>query len=198
MSERWDRISPECRESAADGGTVAVRESANEGRAELRFEAPPGWRLEALTLHHRYRFDWLAERKAADGIVLARTPEGRWQAHIVECKRTIGTGTWAQAQQQLGGSRIRLDALAGVLGVQIDQVCLYTAFRREKLGVQSTDPVLGAIAIDRVTPSSPGAQRAAWRAATIAVAGGERLRHRHVQLVVVDDVGRAQIVVPGE
>lgn len=57
MSECWERLAPGCRQSALDGGEVSVDESADDGRARVRFVAPPGWRLERLAIHHRHRFD---------------------------------------------------------------------------------------------------------------------------------------------
>lgn len=89
MSERWDRLAPACRQAATDDGAVVIEETRDDGRTEVRFVAPDGWRLEKIAVDHRCRFTWLAERKSADGLVLARPPQGRWQAHIVECKKTI-------------------------------------------------------------------------------------------------------------
>jgi hypothetical protein len=48
MTERWHRLSSECRHSAVDGGSVVVHETGNDGRAEVRIAAPEGWHLEKV------------------------------------------------------------------------------------------------------------------------------------------------------
>lgn len=190
---RWDRIAAACRASAVDGGTVLVEETQDDGRAEVRFVAPPGWRLEKIAVDHRHGFEWLVERKSADGIVLARTPQGQWQAHIVECKKTIKEKSWAGVRAQLHGSRLRLDAIAGVLGIEIERVVLYTAFREDRIGLGSPDPILDAVPIGGREPGEPARARAAWRASTVFIPGEGPLSHRRLQLHTVEDVGRIDV-----
>ncbi len=193
MSDRWSRISPDIRQSATDGGQVEVHEAHRDGQARVTFAAPAGWRLERIALTAGFR--WLRQLKSADGLVLASRPDGRWEAHIVECKKTVGDESWRHVRQQLHGTRIRLDALCGVLGIEVDAVYLYTAFRRDRIGAQtSPDPLLVEIPVgSSATPQRPTpeqvAGRLAWAADVIALPEFGELPHRRVPLAVADDVG---------
>ncbi|MCB9552834.1 MAG: hypothetical protein H6705_13310 [Myxococcales bacterium] len=198
MNDRWDRLAKGCRQSAPDGGEVTVEESADEGRARVRFTAPAGWRLERLAITHRHPFDWLSNRKAADGIVLARRPDGIWEAHIVECKGTMGDGNWRKVREQHQGSRIRLDALCGVLGITVERIVLYTAFRDDKMGVASPEPLLTKLlvgATGTLAHSHPDvvAARVAWHTGEVTLQGFPPLPHRRVALTVRDDTGYATV-----
>lgn len=196
MSERWDWLSVHCRASAHDGGSVVVEESDRQGRAEVTFTAPARWRLERLAIHHDYAFDWLHLKKAADGIVLVRRPNGCWEAHIVECKRKVKTSSWLDVQAQLHGSCIRLRAICGVLGVQVDRITLYTAFREDLLGSRSPDPALTTLPVEPTGPRSPAIIVKAWRASILDLEGFGPLAHQRIQLTDAgDDVGRATVVL---
>lgn len=198
MRERWDRLAPGCRQSAPDGGEVSVEECAEDGRACVRFTAPRGWRLERLAIHHRHRFDWLSLRKAADGIVLACRPDAIWEAHIVECKASVGMGAWEKVREQFRGSRIRLDAICGVLDIDLAQVMLYTAFRHDRMGLGSPDLALIDTMVGPPAPHDAGVDHAkaaamAWRAPTITLPGFPPFPHRRVPLTVRDDTGYATV-----
>lgn len=198
MNDRWERLASGCRQCAPDGGEVTVEESADDGRACVRFTAPPGWRLERLAITHRHPFDWLSLRKAADGIVLACRPDGIWEAHIVECKGTMGDGNWHKVRDQHRGSRIRLDAICGVLGITVDRVVLYTAFREDKMGVASSEPILSKLLVGQTgtlayTRPDIAAARVAWQTGQVTLEGFPSLPHRRVALTVRDDTGYATV-----
>ena len=56
----------------------------------------------------------------------------------MECKKIVGQRTWNKALQQVRWTLLRLRALAGALGVPIQRVTLYTAFREDKLSSTSS------------------------------------------------------------
>jgi hypothetical protein len=196
MSDRWDWLAPVCRVPATNGGSVIIEETMAEGRAEVIFTAPPGWRLEKLSLE-RCAFAWLDEQLSADGILLARSLEGTWQAHVVECKRTVTEEKWRKVQRQLRGSCLRLLAVGGVLGLEIAKITLYTAFRRAKIFAHTPDFTSAMPRPGRIGMPEHFAQRLAWRASELVVDGFGPLEHRRLQLDDTgDDVGRAHVSLP--
>lgn len=194
--ERWAQLSPDCYREAQDGGQVVVQETAQDAhaRAEVTFQAPPGWRLVCL-LNNAYAFDWLSERAAADGIVLACRPDGRWEAHIVECKATVKLNEWRHIRtRQFRGGRIRLDALCGVLGIQVDAVKVYTAYRKAAVGRETPNSV--QLVHDVGRGASPGlADQRAWEAPDVEIADYGRVPHRRIELDVQDGVGRYTVAL---
>lgn len=195
MTERWPWLSASHRASVAGGGSITIEETKDSGRAEVELTAPSGWTLEKLILD-RCAFEWLDGSQVADGIVLARSPEGKWQAHVVECKKTVTDDKWSKVQEQLRGSCMRLLAAAGVVGIEVERITLYTAFRRDQLGSRSSDATLATPPTgERIGASSSAARRVAWQSSALVVEGLGPLEHRRVQLDTADDdVGRA--VVP--
>jgi hypothetical protein len=196
MTERWQWLATTYRTSSENGGSVTIEEAKDEGRAEVTFTAPAGWKLEKLDLD-RCTFAWLGEPMVADGIVLARSPDGTWEAHVVECKRTVTDDKWSRVQKQLRGSCIRLLAAGGVVGLTVARITLYTAFRRDQLGRRSPDAVLlGPLAGLPFGPDAPAARRSAWQADELVVEGFGPLEHHRIQLTDSgDDVGRAAILL---
>jgi hypothetical protein len=196
MTERWSWLAASHRASSIDGGAVTIEETKDPGRAEVTFAAPSGWTLEKLALD-RCAFDWLDGPQVADGVVLARAPGGKWKAHVVECKRTVTDAKWTRVQKQLRGSCMRVMAVAGAVGIEIEQFILYTAFRQDQLGRRSTDAILTISPAGEPTdPASPAARRVAWHARTLLVEGLGMLEHRRIQLTTADDdVGRAEILL---
>lgn len=188
MTDRWARLNPGRRQTALDGGAVSVTETSSDGAAEVTFHAPEGWRLERLNLPEA--LTWLAVRNHADGIVFAQRPDGRWEAHIVECKATVSDNAWGKARQQFRGTRVFADAVAGVVGVELSAAVVYTAYRTSKIDAASSpDPIIAAIPVGspatRTTPERH-AGRVEWASADIAVEGFGRLPHHKVQLEVGD------------
>ena len=88
-------------------------------------------------------FPFLRRQKSVDWLVLVHLPEGLVDAHIIECKTTMGVSTWLDVKDQMSSSVMRTLALAGVLEAQIRRFYCYTAFRNDRLSVRrSPDPLL--------------------------------------------------------
>jgi len=109
-----------------------VTESTSEGKATVTCVLPQHavgiqWKIESDSL-----FPFLKERLAADGALMLQLPDGTYEAHIMECKLTVNQVTWDRAKRQMRWSLIRLRALAGFLGIQLERVVCYTAYRFER------------------------------------------------------------------
>ncbi|XYH99099.1 hypothetical protein ACMHYB_04840 [Sorangium sp. So ce1128] len=76
---------------------------------------------------------FLREGVCADFALLLSRGDDVFEAHIVELKKTVGDKDWAHVQKQLEWAIVRLMAIAGVLGIRIDGVTVYTAFCNDKL-----------------------------------------------------------------
>jgi len=64
--------------------------------------------------------------------------DGLFEAHVMECKTTVDQKTWNKVLQQVRWTFLRLRAVAGALGVPIQQVTFYTAYREDKLSSTSS------------------------------------------------------------
>jgi len=84
-------------------------------------------------------FRVLKEELNADGAFILQRPDGSFEAHVVECKKTVDRRDWAKARAQMRWTLSRLRGLAGVLGIELRRGVLYTAFRTDNLSPDS-DP----------------------------------------------------------
>lgn len=71
--------------------------------------------------------------KCADFALLLARGEDEFEAHVVEHKRSVGEKEWPRIQEQLEWAIVRLHAIAGVLGIHIQNTLVYTAFCNDKL-----------------------------------------------------------------
>ena len=190
MTDRWARLNPGRRQSSADGGAVTVSETASDGGAEVRVTVPDGWRLERLSLPEA--LSWLSVRNHADGIVFAQRPDGRWEAHIIECKATVSDNAWRKARKQFLGTRVFADAVAGVTGISISDAALYTAYRTSKIDpATSTDPIINVVPVGSASTRRDDARyagRVEWASDDIIIDGFGRVPHRKLHLTL-DEAG---------
>ncbi|WP_437622627.1 hypothetical protein [Sorangium sp. So ce1151] len=169
-----------------------VKETKKEGHAEVACIIPEGhlciqWRFEETG-----RFLFLLGDKNADGAFLVIGPDGRIEAHIIECKRKVTQGKWEDILQQMRWTLYKLLALAGVLGLSIDEVHLGTAYRFDELSEESSpNPTLGKPTLGGTSPQTPGAdelsasrlRQLAWENDEVHLPGFDgAFRHVKVQL----------------
>ncbi len=77
-------------------GEVLVQEMERAGYARIACRLPRGvraipWRLTTGDLRP------IGSEKNADGAVLVVRPDGALEAHVMECKQTVDSTTWAKA-----------------------------------------------------------------------------------------------------
>jgi hypothetical protein len=126
--------------TAPGGVRIVEREAA--GEAVVECPVPAGctciqWRLDGL-------FSFLKEDKNADGTLLVCRQDGRYEAHIIECKRTVDQTKWHEIARQFRWTLGKLLAIAGVLGIAIERVTFGTAYRRDQLSEdESPNPSQG-------------------------------------------------------
>ncbi|WP_437589956.1 hypothetical protein [Sorangium sp. So ce1000] len=172
---------------------ATVKETKESGYAEVAcIIIPEGhlciqWRFEETG-----RFPFLRGDKNADGAFLVIGPDGRIQAHIIECKRKVTQGKWEDILQQMRWTLYKLLSLAGVLGLSIDEVYLGTAYRLDELSEESSpNPTLGKPTLGGTSPQTPGEgelsesrlRQLAWENDEVHLPGfDEAFRHVKVQL----------------
>lgn len=105
-------------------------EKRSEGSAELN-----------LTLHspcilfeklEDKKLKYFKNEKCADYIMYEKK-EDEWYLHIFELKRSIGSSEWDKIKAQFAGALQNAEALAGFLGISINEVRVYSAYRNDKL-----------------------------------------------------------------
>lgn len=134
---------------------IVVEEMENDGRARVELVPPDGarcieWRIQGNL------FGFLKENKNADGAFFVERRDGAFEAHIVECKRTINQDSWDKAKRQMRWTLVRMRALAGVLGIKLTRVVCYTSYCEDELAPDSSpDPAESKVPIGDEEPSSP-------------------------------------------
>ncbi len=122
-----------------DKAVVVEQEVAGEARIECSL--PEGALCVQWSLPTGL-FQFLKEEKNADGALLLwrddGSHDGLFEAHVMECKTTVDQKTWNKVLQQVRWTFLRLRAVAGALGVPIQQVTFYTAYREDKLSSTSS------------------------------------------------------------
>jgi hypothetical protein len=109
-----------------------VVEAEMSGEAEIACELPEGcvciqWRLPTGL------FEFLQQDKNADGAFVVQRADGAFEAHIMECKKTVDQKKWSDISQQMRWTLSKLLAISGALGLTLERAVLYTAFRSDKL-----------------------------------------------------------------
>lgn len=139
-------------------------------------------------------FRFLETEKNADGALLIwrddGTRDGLFEAHVMECKKTVDQSKWDEILRQLRGTFLRLRAVSGALGVPLRRVTFYTAYREDKLSSDSSrNPVLPRNAItSRFAPPDvmidrPRQLQMDWENDDITLGDFEgRFAHRKVEL----------------
>lgn len=169
--------------------TAIVRETAVPGEATVALALPEGciaiqWRLPTGV------FRVLKEEANADGAFILQRADGSFEAHVVECKKTVDRRDWAKARKQMRWTLSRLRALAGVLGIELRRGVLYTAFRADNLSPESDpNPTAQRRPLGPLQEEGPGivwderrAERE-WVDNEVRLAGFDaRFTHRKIQL----------------
>jgi hypothetical protein len=122
---------------------AVVVERERSGEAHVEFTLPEGYTCVVWNLSTGL-FGFLREDKNTDGVFFLCRGDGRVEAHIVECKKTVDSSKWSIAVQQMRWTLTKLLALAGALGVTLSRVVLYTAFRFDKLSADSSPNPIAA------------------------------------------------------
>ncbi|WP_437734147.1 hypothetical protein [Sorangium sp. So ce1335] len=171
---------------------ATVKETKKDGYAEVACTIPEGhiciqWRLDETG-----RFLFLRGDKNADGALLLIGPDDWVEAHIIECKRKVTQGKWEDILQQMRWTLYKLLALAGVLGLSIDEVHLGTAYRVDELSEESSpNPALGKPTLGGTSQQTPGEdllsesrlRQLAWENDEVHLPGFQgAFRHVKVQL----------------
>ncbi|WP_047150820.1 hypothetical protein [Aneurinibacillus tyrosinisolvens] len=175
--------------ASQNGGRLLVKEKQVEGEAELLCQ----FQNEAFqfALEGTNKIDYLVNQKCADGIIL-EDKSGKWHLHIIECKKTVQGSSWGKAKVQFEGAILRMQSIAGLLGIRIENITLYTAFREDNLS-QTTNPVLLKMASMSADTGAPGASTYLdWDKDEVAVLSLKKLKHVKIKL---DHQGKNQIAI---
>ncbi len=128
--------------------------------------------LEGTTqcIHLRLKPDdiqFLREGKCADFALLLARDNDEFEAHIVEHKRAIGKDEWERVQKQLEWALVRLLAIAGVVGIRIEGVVVYTVFCNDKLSREgSSNPAIMKVPVGEAATRWTHARRS-WERAKV-------------------------------
>ena len=79
-----------------------------------------------------------------DHFILRENPDGIWELHMFEMKRSVGFNTWWDVKYKMRSSYLSIKALAVYLGINLDDshITAYTTFETEKLqSLKTTAPM---------------------------------------------------------
>jgi hypothetical protein len=147
-------------------------------------------------------FGFLKDKKNADGALLVWRDDGSrdgcFEAHVMECKKTVDQSKWNDILQQLRWTFMRLRAVSGALGVPLRRVTFYTAYREDKLSSTSSrnpvlprNPITSRFAKPEEVIDRPRQLQMDWQNDDIALGDFEgRFAHRKIEL---DGLGNGAI-----
>lgn len=128
---------------------VVVVEPSSSGKAEVTCPIPDGCECIEWQINENDLFMFLQETNNADGALLLRRPNGDFEAHIIECKKTVDQTKWPEILVQIQWTLGRLLAIAGVIDIKIQTAILGTAYRYDRLSEEeSPNPTSGKPALD--------------------------------------------------
>ena len=129
-----------------DGTDTEVTEKKDDGYALVHCTLPHGLAYE-LTLEGK-SIAHLVSKKCNDGVLLLETPNGDWELHIIECKRTVNKSKWDKTKLQFETTIQRSLSLLASIGVFPAKIKLYTAVRdQEIIDEKNADPVLNKMTL---------------------------------------------------
>ena len=179
--------------NVAGEATVSCQVAANHTCVEFKLHKQDGI------------FEFLLECYNADGAFFIAHPGGDVSIWIVECKKTVHFGSWKHALDQFQWTAARLLAVAGVIGVEVREIALKTAFREDKLSPEgSPNPALGKLPLggnaaelpEEERRSSKGRLLLAWMSENVPLRGfAGRFAHTKVQL---DSAGIGSCTLGGD
>lgn len=123
------------------GQQVEVVEKGLGGEGTVTIEVGAGETALRFKLTESGRFPCIAQRKAADGVILHFGRDKSLRAlHLVELKSKVGSSQWRDVKLQLQGALHNAHALLGVLGLDCpEQIICHTAYKQDAL---SQNPAL--------------------------------------------------------
>ncbi|KEO82077.1 hypothetical protein [Tumebacillus flagellatus] len=127
--------------------TATIQEKESDGYAEIACTLPTDEAFE-LQLEGK-SFPTLRRQNCADGILLLRRPDGEWELHIIECKRTVDKNKWARVKKQFLGAIQRATAILAPVGIHVTKFKLYTAYRDDEL----ENEIMSRMALAKTLPA---------------------------------------------
>jgi len=85
-------------------------------------------------LEKKNGIQYLRQKKIADAVILEFLGQRAVRIHILECKKTVGSGAWKHIKSQFEGALLNALALLGILGIDaVQEVVFYTAYLRDRI-----------------------------------------------------------------
>jgi hypothetical protein len=121
---------------------------------------------------------FLRNGHCADFALLLARGGDAFEAHVVELTRTAAREKWDTVRQQHEWAIVRLLAIAGVLGIEIEGVVAYTAYNRDKL---TRDPALLKVPVDPENTRRWAEARRTWESGRLRMdVLGRDVEHRRL------------------
>ncbi len=182
-----------------------VEELNTAGEARVECVLPDGSRCVQWT-RWTGKFQFLRDERNADGALLVwrddGSPDGSFEAHVIECKKTVDRTTWGKALIQMRSTLARLLAISGTLGIPIVRAVFYTAFRHNNLPPDSSrNPAWPRIPIGVSSPDEgerhlnrARSLHRQWEDGVVSIDGFDgRFPHRKVQLDEATGAGAVEL-----
>lgn len=157
---------------------IEIKEKIEAGYAKIKIDCDN--RMIVFKNMEKKKLQNLKCKNCADYIIFEETKEGM-TVHIWEMKRTVKEKEWKHIKKQFLGAVLNSYALAGVLGVEIDErkINFYTCYRRDLIN----SPVsMRAMLADRTEKSN----NVEWNSGMVEIEEGvcqiQKFYHYKIQL----------------
>lgn len=133
-------------------------------------------------------------QKSVDHVLLEKRADNKWILHLIEMKSSVGNKTWRDIKQKVRTSYLSMEALAAVMGIEVEEIKTYTTYENEKFnsGRETTNPrmivpPLGEPAIDF--------KKEEWDKNIIRIKVGDEITfsHKGIKMENIDNVLQGKI-----
>lgn len=162
--------------------SYCLEEKSETGRSELQVDVQ-GENLCSEDYDHKGKCNFLKKessfklKRSVDHVLLQKK-DGKWILHLIEMKSKVDDKKWHEIKQKIRASYFNVCALEKVLGIQIDEVRIYTTY--ENTGFwsadKSEDPKIIVAPLGKPMPPVPAKE---WENNIISVDVGEVVQFQH-------------------
>lgn len=159
-----------------------LEEKSESGRSELQVEIEED-NLCSSDYDNKGKCNFLRKeskfklKRSVDHVILQKKNE-KWILHFIEMKSQVDNKKWHEIKQKVRASYFNFFALESVLGIHIDEVCVYTTYEQTRFSelTDTTNPKAFVLPLGKPTIPIP---RNEWENGVISVDIGEIVRFKH-------------------
>ncbi len=174
MTDQLKLLNPDKIVMVPKGEPIYVRESSEEGEAEVSVPNHTSSNAVVFSLSEKTKMEIFKNPKNCDGSFILQTEKDKWLACVVEIKRSVRPTTLLQVREQLAAGMQRLFMVLAFLGIKASEwrsYCVYGIDRRSENASTDMTPSHRSVGLR----SSPGLDDSPIAVSELALSAEYRL-----------------------